>query len=116
MKRSRLSRKGIKARKTRMKVEPFSFGKDVRGDNALFIPESTRMDDERLINAIRSHAGKSGGVMFTMNPDGTFSRSSSLGLDQVFFRVLDSKGNQMHSHGWIRYNPETKKAEVMQWG
>jgi len=116
MKRSRLNRTGSKARPSRMKVEPFTFGKDVRGDNALFIPETALMNDEKLINAIKSHAGQSGGVTLVQNPDGTFRRESTIGTEQVFFRVLDSNGNQMHSHGWIRYNPETKKAEITQWG
>jgi len=96
----RLSRSEEKAmmgihKKTRLSVaskKPFDRGVDVRGDIALFIPDGTQMSNKDLLASLRS--------------DGR----------AVFFRLIDSKGVQQHTHGWIRYNPKTGLAEVTQYG
>ena len=81
--------------KTRLSVaskKPFDHGVDVRGDIALFIPDGTKMSNKDLLASLRS--------------DGR----------DVFFRLIDAQGNQLHTHGWIRYNPKTGLGEVTQYG
>jgi hypothetical protein len=91
VKRSRLPKIEFKPCTGRL-VKPFSTGVDVRGDIALFIPDGTKMGNKDLLAGLRS--------------DG----------QSVFFRLTDSKGVQLHTHGWIRYNPKTGLAEVTQYG
>jgi len=79
----------------RLRKIPFSMGKDVRGDTAIFIPNTAKMNDPKLIAMLKKQ---------------------EIFDDQVFFRLIDAKGNQLHSHGWVRYNPKTGEAEVTQWG
>jgi hypothetical protein len=74
------------------KKRPLEMSEDVRGDLTLFIPKTARMDCPKLIDILKRQ--------------GT----------ETFFRIIDDKGNQTSSHGWIRFNPMKKLAEVVQWG
>jgi hypothetical protein len=112
VKRARLSRSGGKPRSGRL-VKPFEYSIDVRGDTALFIPVGTKMSDPSLIAML--HSITPSGDIYELVGDKFVSRHASTS-DPVFFRLVDSKGVQQHTHGWIRYNPKTKLAEVTQYG
>jgi hypothetical protein len=109
MKRSRLSRKGSKARPSRLK-KPFDYGEDVRGDIALFLPVKARLDDPSLIKKLKEMTPP---VRYEMGEHGL---KEVTGGDMFFFRLIDERGKQLHSHGWIRFSKETGSAEIVQWG
>jgi len=112
VKRSRLSRNGSKPHRDRL-VKPFEYGIDLRGDTALFLPVDVKMDNPSLIAKLHSIT-PSGGI-YELVGDKFVSRHATTS-DPVFFRLIDASGGQLHTHGWIRYNPKTKMAEVTQYG
>lgn len=79
------------------KKRPFEISEDVTGNNqTLFIPERLNPREPILIEELKElRADKD-------NP--------------VFWRVIDEKGKQLHSHGWMIYNKRKKLAEITQWG
>lgn len=85
-----------KVRLSDFSKKPFDRDLDVRGDIAFFIPDGTKMSNKDLIAELRWIYPLSG--------------------SEVFFRLIDAQGNQLHTHGWIRYNPKTGLAEVTQYG
>lgn len=116
MKRSRLVRTAGRARKSRMRVEPYSTGIDVRGDRALFIPVGANLGDSDLINALKERVIHQKGFINYIDEHGVLKKKVASVDDPVFFRLINALGEQMPSHGWIRYNRKTGKAEITQWG
>ena len=92
-----------------MKKKPYSFGKDIRGDFALFLPDKTRLDNPTLLKKLET-AGEQ--RAYRMTPKG-FKKMKT---NDVFFRMIDDKGKEISAHGWMRYNARKKLAEITQWG
>jgi len=90
--------------------KPFDRSKDVRGDLALFIPERTRLDNPTLIRKLKTAKPQ---TAYTLTPGKGFKKKKT---KEVFFRMINDKGIEQHSHGWMRYNAKKKLAEVTTWG
>jgi hypothetical protein len=78
-------------------AKKFTVGKDMRGDRAVFIPTNAKLDDKRLVSVLEKTEPSERGNKF-------------------FFRMVDSKGKQTGSHGWMQYYPRKKLAKIIGWG
>jgi hypothetical protein len=89
--------------------KPYTVGQDVRGDRAIFIPYGERMDNPTLVKTLKSMGAE---TAYVEGKHGFVKRK----VNQHLFRFIDEGGGQLSTHGWIRYNPKKKLAEIIQWG